>query len=297
MQQTLTAHAVPASQSVPSQTTASPRTLTVDLPCGPMVVDIWEPRRAADVPPILLIHGWGGSGQYWAESAEILSETARVIVPDLPGSGRSMPVAPAQDMYDQVDNLVALLDALGLERVQLNGHSMGGAMTLLLADRVPEKIDRIVLTSTCFFLNEAQKRIYDGIMRLWFVVMRVRGPWMANLPMLTRASAYRYFYRIPDDEALLRAGFMDFITMDFETARACAHDAGDEAITEAGSRVQAPTLLVACRQDTIMPTKNVGYTASLIPRSEVRWIENCGHLPMVEKPTEYLSILQDFLAL
>lgn len=81
-----------------------------------------------------------------------------MIVPDLPGTGRSLPVRQTRNMRDQVDTLVELLDTLGLDRVQVVGHSMGGAMALLLADRQPQRVTRLVLTSTCFFSTSSSAR-------------------------------------------------------------------------------------------------------------------------------------------
>ncbi len=278
-------------------TMAQPQTMTLERPCGPFVIDIWEARTPTDLAPVLLIHGWGGSGGYWRQTAEALAAHNRVIVPDLPGTGRSLPVAAPQDIYDQVATLGALLDELGLETVQVVGHSMGGAMSLLLTDAYPERVSRLVLTSTCFFLNEQQEQTYRAIMKFTYLTMRFRHPLFMMVPGMTRIMGARYFYRVPDDPALLRQGLADYMTLDLDTAIACADNATDAAIPAAGTRIRTPTLLIACRQDQVMPVENVDYTAATIPDSTVRWIEQCGHLPMVEKPAEYLAILQDFLDL
>lgn len=273
------------------------RVVTIERDAGPMWVDIWEPRQAPLVSPILLIHGWGGSGGYWRETANELSTTAQVIVPDLPGTGRSLPVSSAQDMFDQVNTLAELLDTLDIEQVQVVGHSMGGAMALLLADTCPDRVERLVLTSTCFFLNESQEQIYRAIMKFTYASMQIRPTWLASVPLVPQMMASRYFYRIPRDQRKLRNGLWDYLTLDLDTAIACANNACDPAIPEAGSRIQVPTLLIACRNDQVMPVGNVDYTVQVIPNSRAVWIDKCGHLPMVEKPNEYLDILEDFLEL
>jgi len=109
--------------------------------------------------------------------------------------------------------------------------------------------------------------------------------------------ANRYFYRLPKDNKLVEQGFIDYLELDAATAVACAKNATDPAIEAAGANVQAPTLLIACRQDQVMPVANVDYTAKVIPDCQVHWIDKCGHLPMVEKPQEYLAIVRDFLQL
>jgi pimeloyl-ACP methyl ester carboxylesterase len=273
------------------------QTVTIKRAASPLVVDIWEPAAPSNEAPILLVHGWGGSGSYWRRTASDLSATNRVIVPDLPGTGRSQPVSSTHNMFDQVDALRDLLDRLDIDRVQIIGHSMGGAMTLLLADAQPERVERVVLTSVSFFLDEAQIQIYRTIMATFKATFSLRNKWLASMPGVPQMMATRYFYRIPKDEKLLRQGLLDYLELDAGTASACADDAPHPAIPAAGSRLQAPALLVACRQDQVMPVENVDYTAGIIPNCEVRWIEQCGHLPMVEKPDEFLALLHDFLRL
>lgn len=270
-------------------------TLTLKRASGPVVVDVWPARAANGATPILLIHGWGGSGSYWEDTARRLSKTAQVIVPDLPGTGRSQPVKSAQNLYDQVATLKFVVEKLGLEKVQIVGHSMGAAMTLLLAEQIQERVERLVLTSMCFFMTQKQADIYNSIMKFVRLMMRVRFRQMADIPGLSYMMAVRYFYKVPDDQELLRQGFMDYLTLDFETAAACAENATDPGIEAAGAAVQVPTLLIACRQDQVMPVENVNYTVSVIPNCELRWMEQCGHLPMVEKADEYMGILNSFL--
>lgn len=273
------------------------QTFTFERHYGPLVVDRWEPAHISNVAPVLLIHGWGNSGGYWNRIAQDLAATAQVLVPDLPGTGRSQPLRQPQDLFDQVATLATILDEFKLERVQVVGHSMGAAMGLLLADAMPERIARLVLTSTCFFMSERQKQIYRAIMRFTYMVMLFRPNWLAEIPVLPQLIATRFFYRVPDDPQLLRDGLLNYLELDWATAVACADNATDPAIPAAGERLQAPALLVACREDHVMPVENVDFTAEMIPDCTVRWIEECGHLPMVEKPVEYLEILHSFLEL
>lgn len=274
-----------------------PQTVTLARPFGSVVIDRWLPRNPSGATPVLLIHGWGASGSYWQTTAKVLAETVPVIVPDLPGTGRSRPVQRMQRMADQVATLVSVLEELQLERVQVVGHSMGGAMALLLADALPSRVERVVLTSTCFFLDEKQLQLYETFIKFTYLAMRFRPLWLKDVPFVKQLMATRFFYRVPDDPALLRQGLTEYLTLDYDTAIACANDAGDPAIPAAGARLQVPALLIACRQDQVMPVENVDYTAQIIPDSQVRWIEECGHLPMVEKPVTYLTHLREFLLL
>lgn len=270
-------------------------TFRLQMKPGPVLVDTWPARAARPGTPILLIHGWGGSGSYWRDTAEHLSSEATVIVPDLPGTGRSQPVKQTQDMFEQVDTLRRVVDALSAEKIQIVGHSMGAAMALLLNDLIPERVERLVLTSMCFFMTAKQAEIYESIMKFVRLTMRIRWKEMVDIPGLSYLMAQRYFYRVPRDRAILRQGFLDYLTLDYDTASACAANATDPRIEAAGTRVKVPTLLIACRQDQVMPVENVNYSVDKIPGCELRWIEECGHLPMVEKAEEYRAILREFL--
>ena len=135
------------------------KTLTFGREFGPLVVDIWPARRPSGALPVLLIHGWGASGHYWDSTADALAESVMVVVPDFPGAGRSMPLERTMNLYDQVEAMLGLLDELGINQVQVVGHSMGAAIALLMADAQPDRFLRLVLISMCLFANSLQQSI------------------------------------------------------------------------------------------------------------------------------------------
>lgn len=273
------------------------QTITLSIDGDPLVADIVEPREtnaAAAAPTALLIHGWGGSGRYWSGLIERMPGF-RFVVPDLPGVGRSLPVRRARSMPQQATAVEALVTQLGLGTTHIVGHSMGSGIAMILAARRPELVDRLVLTSVSLARSESERRTFLFITKLLSLSLNVRAPWMANVPALAKFSARRYFWRVPDEPELLRAGYLDYLLMDRATAEATARSAAGDAVPEAARRIRAPTLLVAGRHDHAMPVANVEYTATVIPGSRVRWIERCGHLPMVERPDEYAAIVHGFL--
>lgn len=269
--------------------------LSLEHDGGPLVLDLWEPTRPSGEPPILLVHGWGASSSYWRLAAEALSETRRVLVPDLPGTGRSQPVAKPQGMYEQATSLRRILDALEVERVHVVGHSMGGAMGILLADWEGQRVERLVLTSLCLFTSDAERQFFKVLVRTFRVMMGLRKTPLAALSLFEKMMTSRYFYRIPPQTELVSQLYQDFLRLDGPSAIACAAGAIDPAIDLAAARVQAPTLLLVCRQDRLMPVHNVNFTANQIPRCQVHWMEGSGHLPMLERPSEYVRLLRDFL--
>ncbi|ANJ67573.1 hypothetical protein A9404_09380 [Halothiobacillus diazotrophicus] len=94
--------------------------------------------------PVLIMHGLFGSLANWRGVARSLSDTYRVINLDLRNHGRS-PWAPGLSYSDMADDVLRLMDRLGLERAKLIGHSLGGKLAMVLADRAPERFTRMVV--------------------------------------------------------------------------------------------------------------------------------------------------------
>jgi 3-oxoadipate enol-lactonase len=97
-----------------------------------------------DAPPLLLLHGLGEGGADWDGVAPAFARHFRVYAPDLRGHGRSDRPGDYSVELMQADAL-AFLDALGLGRVDLIGHSMGGLVAYLLAGDHPERVGRLIL--------------------------------------------------------------------------------------------------------------------------------------------------------
>ncbi|OUM97888.1 MAG: alpha/beta hydrolase [Paenibacillaceae bacterium ZCTH02-B3] len=103
------------------------------------------------VPPLVLLHGYGGSHRYFDEIFPLLTKHLRVIAPDLRGHGDSAAPEGVYSMETLADDVRKLLDHLGLERVVLLGHSLGGYVTLAFAERYPERLAGFgLLHSTAF---------------------------------------------------------------------------------------------------------------------------------------------------
>lgn len=161
------------------------RTIRIELGGGPLVADIYE-----DAPPgaaaVLLIHGWGGSGRYWRAAIERLRGRYRLVVPDLPGVGRALPVRRAFDIAAHADGAAALLDGLQWGPAHVVGHSMGGGIAMLLAAHRPELVNRLVLTAISLFRNDFERAFFIQITKAAGALMRLRADWMADLPLLAR---------------------------------------------------------------------------------------------------------------
>ncbi len=112
---------------------------------GMMHVGVWEPANgAADAPTVLAIHGITASHVAWPLLAQALPDV-RLIAPDLRGRGRSRDLPAPYGMPSHADDVAAVLDHFGVDQVVAVGHSMGGFVSLVLADRHPHLASALVL--------------------------------------------------------------------------------------------------------------------------------------------------------
>lgn len=98
-------------------------------------------------PTLVHVHGFAISGTYLLPTAELLTDDFDVVVPDLPGYGRSAKPPKPLTIVELAEALGAFMDAIGLERASLVGNSMGCAITVEFADLFPDRIDHAVLVS------------------------------------------------------------------------------------------------------------------------------------------------------
>ena len=105
-------------------------------------------------PPIVMLHGLSANAHCFAGLiAAGLSPTFRVVAPDLRGRGRTDKPATGYTMADHAGDVLALLDALGLDRVILVGHSFGGYVAIYIASNFPERVDKLVVIDAAITLN------------------------------------------------------------------------------------------------------------------------------------------------
>ena len=105
-------------------------------------------------PAIVMLHGLSANAHCFAGLiAAGLSPTFRVVAPDLRGRGRTDKPATGYTMADHAGDVLALLDALGLDRVILVGHSFGGYVAIYIASHFPERVDKLVVIDAAITLN------------------------------------------------------------------------------------------------------------------------------------------------
>jgi pimeloyl-ACP methyl ester carboxylesterase len=125
--------------------------------------------------PLLLVHGWPQHWYQWRGVIGRLKGERRLIAPDLRGFGWSdAPPGPIEpDVF--ADDLIALLDTLGIERTDLAGHDWGGFTSLLLAARHPERFKKVLVFSTPHPWVEITPRLALETWRAWYALVLATG--------------------------------------------------------------------------------------------------------------------------
>lgn len=227
-------------------------------------------RVAGAGPPVVLIHGLGGSGRWWERNVPALAERFRVYVVDLAGFGESRSAGPG-GLGGAVQSLLAWLDRLKLDRVALVGHSMGGRIAAELAAEAPEWVARLVLVDAPLFPPVTGPGI-----RL--PVRGLVGSWRSTTPdflPLLAADTLR-----ADPRMFWRAA-IELLTTDAEATLPL---------------IQVPALLVWGERDTLVPAVIGERARRLLPRAEFVVIAQAGHNPMWERADAFNRLLLRFLS-
>jgi pimeloyl-ACP methyl ester carboxylesterase len=258
---------------------------------------------AAEAPPVLLVHGIGDSADTWADAARGLARTYRVLVPDLLGHGASDKPRADYSVAGYANGLRDLLDALGIARVSLVGHSLGGGVALQFAYQYPARCAGLVLVSTGGVGREVHPALRvmslngtDLLLRLVRVpgARRVGRAWAAATRWAgtdVGHDAYdflRIFDSIPDNPS------RDAV---LSTLRACVDWRGQSITLLDPSHVTArtPTLIVWGARDGLVPVAHAARAHAAIDGSLLAVFQGSGHFPHHSEPDRFLEIVSAFL--
>lgn len=229
-------------------------------------------------PPLLLIHGAGGSHLHWPPQLRRLPGVS-VLAPDLPGHGRSE--GPGREAIGEyARDVVSFLDALGVERTVVGGHSMGGAIAQAIALEHAERVAGLILIGTGAKLRVAPA-VLDGILNDFDATAGLVVDWSFG-PAATDDLKQLGIKAIRETDPAVLLG--DY--------RAC--DRFD--IRDQLERIQTPTLVVGGTADRLTPLRFSRYLAENIDRARLEIIEGGGHMMALESPEEVGAVVDRFMA-
>lgn len=263
----------------------------------------WDGARlhyavGGDGAPLVLVHGLGGTIENWRGLAAGLAAGHRVLVPDLPGHGRSeaLRAAPYLDVF--ADAVLAMLDAEGIGSAVWIGHSLGGLVSLRAAIRRREAVRGIILAAAAGIGSSSR------LGQVTVTLMGLAEPGKAIAPFrhrwamsrLGRRAAFGW-WGVADADALepeLAEAFLVGPARHTNTRQAGRALLATDPLEQA-DRVTCPCLcLWGARDKWVKLDDGVGYARAL--GAPLRTIAGCGHLLIGERPEVCLAAIDEFVA-
>jgi 2-hydroxy-6-oxo-octa-2,4-dienoate hydrolase len=244
--------------------------------------------------PVVLVHGSGpGVTAYanWRLTLPALGARLRCLAPDIVGFGYTeRPAGIAYDVQVWADQVLGLLDALGLERASVVGNSFGGAIALRLAARHPDRVERLVLMGSV----GVPFPITEGLDAVWGY-----EPSPENMRRIM--DYFAYSRELVTDElaevryrASIEPGFQESFAAMFPAPRQRWVDAlatSDDEIRQ----LPHETLIVHGRDDRVIPLATSLRLLELMDRAELHVFGRCGHWTQIERADAFNELLLDFL--
>jgi pimeloyl-ACP methyl ester carboxylesterase len=253
-------------------------------------------------PDVLLIHGLGGAKSSFFDTAAALSHRYTVHALDLPGFGSSSkPMLAPYTARWFAETVVEVMDALGIERAHVAGNSMGGRVAIEMGLRSPERVRALALLCPAVAFI---KRGYHPIVRLL-------RPEFGILPhRFTRGVVERQFWSLFCDPDAIDPSVADIAVDEFQRiygsagARLAFLSSArniylDKPFGRGGfyprlSELSAPSLFIWGTHDTLIPPAFKRHVERWLPRAEQIVIEQCGHVPQVEKAEQVGGLIERF---
>jgi pimeloyl-ACP methyl ester carboxylesterase len=247
--------------------------------------------------PVLMLHGLGGTkASFLPTVGALAAEGRRVIALDLPGFGDSAkPIGGRYDAPFFADAVLALMDALELERSDIVGHSLGGRVALEVVFEAPERFGRAVLmTPSLAWLRE----------RPWAPFLRVVRPELGLLQPAPRLVVERIVKQlVPGGGSRYAAAGIDEFLRAYTTARGRAafyaaarniYLENPDRFWERLRKLHPPALFVWGSRDPLVPAAFERHVREAVPQAKHVTL-NTGHVPQVERPAELNRALVGFL--
>lgn len=231
---------------------------------------------------ILAIGGWIGSSELWQEPLAILSDDHAVVSYDHRGTGISVSSPDAITFENLVSDVLAVLDAYGIDRCALAAESAGAQTALAVAARHPERITHLV--------------IVDGMYSRGIAVDN--DPFLQGLRSDYGATIERFVQLCvpePDSEHIKDWGRKLLARASPDAAIALRIVGSETDVTGDIARVSQPTLVVHGALDRIVPLDRAKDLVKALPNAELVILDGAGHVPTLTRPVDIANAIRSFL--
>jgi 2-hydroxy-6-oxonona-2,4-dienedioate hydrolase len=250
--------------------------------------------EAGSGAPVVLLHGLGGDGSRWAPNIAELAKDFHVLALDQIGFGQSDKPLANYNTGMLAEFLVDFLNAVNVPKASLVGNSMGASVALYTAVHYPAKVSAIVLADGGGFRSAGAPASASAAPSA--EVLRRRA-----LQNSTTREETREFFRILfHDKSLVTDKMVDEqLAMRLRSAFTISkiQEAGDRGtLSEEEVRgVKAPTLVIWGKYDELANPAGADRLERTIPAAKKVIIDNCGHMPQLEKADEFNRVVREFL--
>ncbi|RYZ56371.1 MAG: alpha/beta hydrolase [Sphingobacteriales bacterium] len=240
--------------------------------------------------PVLLIHGFAEDSNIWENQVTRFSKMYKLIVPDLPGSGKSDFIPEVFTMEDHADMLVEILRAENTETADIIGHSMGGYIALAFAEKYPEMMNTICLFHSSSYADTEEK---IGTRKKAIQFIKQNG----SLKFLEQATPNLFSDHTKQQRPELVPEIIDRYSNFNPNSLVHYYEAMIQRPdrSEILRKIAKPVLIIAGDHDTAVPPKHSLEQSYLPELSYFQALKNSGHMGMLEEPGESNQVLGEFL--
>lgn len=254
---------------------------------------------AGEGRPVVLVQGLGTSvAASWHHILGPLAQHLRVVALDLPGNGDSDRPDVDYSANFAARFLARFLDAIGLERASFLGASAGGLLSLLVALREPERVERLVLLNSAGLGREVGLPLRLLTLPVLGEVLAAPPRWLLRLTLGRIYAAGRSlsqelveeFYRVrqlPGSRRAVLRALRGALT--FQGLRE------DHILLSRLPQLRKPTLILWGDRDPLLPVSQAYAAARLIPDCRLHVFPECGHDPASEVPQDVICLVREFL--
>ena len=243
-------------------------------------------------PALLMVAGLASDAVSWLFQVPLLREYFRVIVCDNRGVGRSPKPPGPYAVSEMARDILEILDELGLQRLHMVGHSLGGAICQQLALDHPEQVSKLILACTSAHFSGRSLAVVEswaGCVRLGVdpaVLGRVLFPWLYTADFLDQPGNLEEAIT-----ALRQHPYpLDAQGLEGQVAALRNHDTRSQL-----QEISAPTLILGAAQDLLVPPSVCAAMADTIAGSRLTLLSGTGHSCMLQTPDAFNQALLDFL--
>lgn len=242
---------------------------------------------------LILIGGLTSDHQVWKSTLRELSKHFRVLIFDNRGAGQSSTPNYPYTMEMMATDTLQLMDALKIGRAHIVGHSMGGGIAQQIALMAPERINKLILVCSRTQPNALASMVFS--MRAKLIENNFDQKDIAN---------YMMPFLFGDDflnNPLLVKGFVQWTVKNPFPQSALGyqhqlHASSTRDFTDQLHQIKTPTLLIAGEEDILMRPKQAKIVSKSLKNSTFMMMDNCAHMPHVEKSKEFVDIVLGFLS-